>query len=381
MESKKVGIVTYFKNYNYGSVLQCYSMQQLIKKFGFNPIALEQSEKGISWCVRKYIRLLILGMSCLRYPQRGKNIYKSMNESRRSCTTLPLNTREKYDIFLTKYIISETISFNTLSKSSQDYYCFISGSDQVWSTSGYFLNPYMFLQFASKEKRFSYAASFGSDDCPPWYKNKIKKYLNGYVRLSVRENSGLKIIKSLNLDAKIHVDPALLLTVNEWNNIAKMPKDQDYIFLYFLNSPSETAIKHIKMLVEQYPNLKIVCAPYYFDKLDKSFFNIVHAELSPEEFLGTINNATIICTDSFHGVVFSIIYKKVFYVYMRDYTHGVSQNNRIITLLEHYLLQSQYVNDFNNFCIPDYKKTDLMIAEDQHRSFAYLRDILGGQND
>ena len=85
----------------------------------------------------------------------------------------------------------------------------------------------------------------------------------------------------------------------------------------------------------------------------------------------------MICTDSFHGAVFSMIFKKLFFSYYREYSHGMPQNNRIETLLKHFLLQSQLVREADNYSIPDYSSFELIIEEERKKSMTYLRKIIG----
>ena len=372
---KKVGIVTFFKNYNYGSVLQCYALQQVLYKFNIQPVALNQIEKGIRWKIIKAVRLAKLLLSVAAYPQRGIYVYKNYRESKRSCETLPDKIREGFDSFVRKNIYYENHSFDDLKKEGV-FIGYISCSDQVWGTSGYFLNPYMFLQFTKKENRYAYAASFGSDKCPKWFAKKLRSYLYGYNKLSVREVSGLEILNQFGLESQIHVDPTLLLDVNEWKQIASNNHIKNYIFLYFLNEPSTLAINHINMLIKKNDIRYVLACPYKFRNYSEVNANIVFVNLSPEEFIGTIENARIVCTDSFHGSAFSIIFRRAFFTYYRQYAHNAVQNNRIETLLSHYMLQNQIVKEETNYNIPDYSMVTKIIENDRRSALTYLQLII-----
>lgn len=372
---KKIGIVTFFNNYNYGSVLQCYALQEILKKLGVESIVLNQIETGIRWKLKKFGRLCELFISCIKYPSRWGVVYKSYAESKRSCEMLSYKTREGFEQFINKNINYRNISFEELRK-SKEFNGYLSGSDQVWGTSGYFLNPFMFLRFASKEKKFSYAASFGTDQCPRWYIRKIKKYISDYRYISVREKAGYDLVKEMGYDSIIHIDPTLLFSDVFWRKKTRDKKCK-YLFLYFLNEPSELAIKHINNLIEYKKINKVIATPYRFNNYRKINIQVENVDLSPEEFLITVDNAQMICTDSFHGAVFSIIFKKIFYSYYREYSHGMPQNNRINTLLEHFFLHEQLVKKEDNYNIPDYKSFDLIIDEDRKKSIRYLQKIIG----
>ena len=372
---KKIGMITFFNNYNYGSVLQCYALQQALRNLNVDAIVLNQVETGLRWKIKKIGRLCGLFISCIKYPNRWKLVYKSYIESKRSCATLSYKTRISFEKFIDKNIKYRNISFEQL-KNTKDYDGFLSGSDQVWGTSGYFLNPFMFLGFADKDKRYSYAASFGTDQCPQWYMKKIKKYLSEYRYISVREESGYNFVKAMGYDTTVHIDPTMLFSDLFWRRKTK-DRNNKYLFLYFLNEPSELAINHINNLIESKKFDTVIAAPYRFCNYKKINIEIESVELSPEEFLNTIDSAQMICTDSFHGAVFSMIFKKLFFSYYREYSHGMPQNNRIETLLKHFLLQSQLVREADNYSIPDYSSFELIIEEERKKSMTYLRKIIG----
>ena len=371
----RVGIVTFFKNNNYGSVLQCYALQQVLKDLGVKPIALNQEERGLKWKLKKILRVLYLGFSIIKYPNRCRNVFQSALESKRSCAELAEQTRDKFNDFVEQNIIYKNQSFLEL-KECEEYSFFISGSDQVWGTSGYFLNPFMFLRFAEKRKRYAYAASFGADKCPRWYENTLKKYISEYERISVREQSGLDIVKKFGVDARIDVDPTMLLDVEQWRKISTTMHTKNCMFAYFLNEPSDIAIEHINNVIARDNIEQVIFAPYKFEIANKINSRVDYKSLSPNEFLGIVDAAKVVCTDSFHGAVFSIIFRKKFYSYYRQYTHNELQNNRIETLLKHFELQNQLIVDKNIFSIPDFTTVNLVLEKDKKHAVDYLKEII-----
>lgn len=204
---RTIGIVTLFKNYNYGSVLQCFALQQVLKKIDCDAITLYQSEHGVLWQIKRVVKKITLLVSFARYPDRINNVRKAYQESKRSTRDLSSELMGSFDNFIEKRICFTDISFSELRRSVNKFDAFISGSDQVWGLSGPYLNDFMFLSFAPKNKRYSYAASFGTDTCPKWYSKKLMRLLNGYRNISVRENTGRMIAKELGLsNISINVD-------------------------------------------------------------------------------------------------------------------------------------------------------------------------------
>lgn len=140
------------------------------------------------------------------------------------------------------------------------YDYFIAGSDQIWNPSFVDLKN-EFLQFADRNKRIAYAASFGVSEIPADKVEIVKKGLEGIDYISVREQAGSKIVKDLTgRDVPVLVDPTLLLTSEEWEKVMERPvwyRDEKYILVYFLSKLPDKIKKDIQNLAEKY-KLKIV---------------------------------------------------------------------------------------------------------------------------
>ena len=180
-----------------------------------------------------------------------------------------------------------------------DYY--LCGSDQVWNPL--YHKPSYFATFAAKEKRVSYAASFGISALPEQYACKYKDYLNDMQHISVREQTGAEIVQQLTgKDAISLVDPTLMLDKNNWKSISKKPKfniESKYLLTYFLGTISEETDSYIKKIAEE-NHLQIISL-HKFAKNDYWYYT------GPSEFIWLIENASLVCTDSFHASVFSVI--------------------------------------------------------------------------
>ena len=184
----------------------------------------------------------------------------------------------------------------------------------------------------------SYATSFGVSSIPEKYEEIYGKFLKRIDCLSVRETSGVSLIKKLsNKNAKLVCDPTLLLTKKEWMDIQKkdrLIKDK-YIFCYFLGKNLEHR-KFVERL-KSHTGYKIVsinhCDEYV--KYSDKFADIVPYDVGPGEFINYIRNAEYVCTDSFHGTVFSLINNVDFFTFRRFNSKSkMSTNTRIDSLLE-----------------------------------------------
>ena len=373
----KIGIVTFYHNYNYGSVLQCYALQSILEDLGCKVEVLNQKETGYSWKIRSFFIKLQFIVSCFIHRERFRKYLKFIKESNRSCDRLSPKVKADFDCFLKRNINDRDVSFRDLCKDkSSDM--FVCGSDQVWSLSAPMLNPFMFLRFASKNKRASYAASTGTQIIPIWYKKKLKKYINGFRYISIRESLVIpSLIKIGCKNIQQHIDPTLLMSADFWlSNSVKSDsiKEKEYLLLFFLNRPSSIAIEHIKSIVTK-SNLSIYSFPYVFDEFNIISENIKSIEVSPSEFAQVLNNATVIFTDSFHGVAFSINLKKEFYVYDREYSAGTDQSSRIDSILNQYGLEVRKISNPDSARIP-LTNYDLDLKKDRSRSIEYVKTII-----
>ena len=374
---KKIGLVTFFQNYNYGSVLQCFAMQSVLEELGCEVKELKQTEKGLYWFVRRLFIKIAFVISCIFYPERFIKYKRYLQESQRSCLDISTNVRFWFDSFVSNYLHSENVSFYQMKK-DDSFHLFICGSDQVWSLSAPMLNPFMFLQFASKAKRVSYAASTGTDIIPPWYKRRLKRYIDSFDYVSVREPSLIPSLKSIDCNkVQSHLDPTLLRTSEFWiknSSLCPAVKSKNYIVLFFLNKPSFIAIKHIKQVIKN-QTIAIYAFPYQFESYHEISDRIQKIDVSPTEFIRVFSDAELIFTDSFHGVAFSINLKKEFYVYNREYAAGTSQNARIECVLKQFNLSSRLILDpqQDGEMIGDYSN---ILEKERQRSLKYLKEVL-----
>jgi len=302
------------------------------------------------------------------YAKVSDTIYKSEYKNSRMIRT------EKFKEF-TELYINETeysISDNNIPEDIADRYdYFVVGSDQVWNpyyTKG---SPIYFLGFAPRDRRFSYAASFGISQIPHEYRELYQRGLLDMEYLSVRENDGSRIIRELTgIDVPVHVDPTLLLTKEQWLAISKQASNKPkgpYVLTYFLGGIPENHRNQIKNMAKA-NSLEVINLG---DIREKETYRT-----GPGEFIDYINDCALFCTDSFHGAVFSILLRKPFIVYERtDY----AMFSRLSTLLEKFNLQSRKIEKIDN--IEDAFKIDFshiltILEAERNKSVDYLRNCL-----
>ena len=206
-------------------------------------------------------------------------------------------------------------------------------------------------------------------------KDNYKKWINGMEYLSVREQAGADIIKDLTgREAIVLLDPTLMLSKDEWMNIAKKPElNQDlnkkYILTYFLGNKSLEVENKINKIAKD-NGLQII---NLLDINDKYIYSV-----DPSEFIWLINNCELMCTDSFHGAVFSLIMKRPFIVFERK-SEGASINSRLETLLSKFdmecRLDKNICNNGQVFNV-DFENVDRIINNEKEKTFNYLKNAL-----
>jgi len=365
------------KFHNYGTVLQLYALQEVIKSLGYEYELIDYSPlshlregfgKRLIRCVTgllrhpRYAVQTLFSSSLARHPPRARKFKNFLNRHihvsgryYRSCADL------EYDM--------------------PDYDAFICGSDQIWNPLCCYNNdPTYFLAFAPESKRVSYAPSIGLSAIPNDKKDIMKSLIEGVTYLSVREKTGAEIIKNLTgRVANVVLDPTLLLSTDKWSTIALSPdRDQPYILCYLLESDAYIR-KYVRTLARAL-NYDVVCIlSNYRDLFNRGCQKL--RDVGPEDFLGLIKNASLFCTDSFHGTCFSIMFQKPFYSFRRYSRNGPAKTfSRIEGLLEIVNLSSRIVE--RNTAVSntpldiDYNGIEKRLDEERERSLDFLRNSL-----
>lgn len=288
------------------------------------------------------------------------NKNKKREEIFRAFSKTYLNETEK------KYSINKDVSI------LNDYYDkFIVGSDQVWNPQMSRGSSVYFLQFAEKSKRISYSASFGVSELEKEVEQDYKKWVNFIPHISVREEDGAKLIKKMTgQDVPVLADPTMLLTKEEWLFISKRASnrpDESYLLTYFLGGPTDETRENLDKIASE-KNMKIINLG---DITEKETY-----ETGPSEFLDYINNASAFFTDSFHGVVFSLIFETPFIVFERNST-GPSMYSRIETLLKKFDMKNREAKGFNEDIFSmDFSGTKEIFNQEYEKSINYLKNAL-----
>ena len=368
MDDKKNGIITFHNSYNCGSMLESYAIQTIVDKIAGNAEIINFSNNG-------QIKLY----SVFYENNSMKNIIKNLmlfpHRKRIKKNNL------KYEEFKNTYMNLSKEYHHISELDDSDYKNVIAGSDQIWNITIEDSDEAYFLPWVKNAKKIAYSPSFGAKNIMDYCSNpeKYREMINNFDVLSIRENNGKKWIKELcNKDVDVLLDPTLLLNVDdykklEYNNFN--PKGK-YIFFY---SPSfnRNICKYVKQIADKY-NLKVITwsAKSYYLKMIKSFgFELAEFE-NPSMYLSLIKNAELVMTTSYHGTIFSTIYRKKFIVIKNGGMYG--NDDRVKTLLKQINMQNrlmpyEFDPNYNYLEEIDYSNYDKFLPELKKKSIDYLK--------
>lgn len=370
---KKVGICT-DTEFNYGLALQCFATIQILNSLGYEGQIIKLSGSLIKGRDVRFKKAIIMAFRMLMHPTYAFKRKKTNNNDNSKLSNETLNL---FDKFYSSEIKPVYLSERKLKKlaHTNDYYKFLCGSDQIWITTAFYVDPFYYLAFAPKNKRIAFSPSFGREYVPNYNIKKIKKYINNIPYLSVRELSGQKLIKDITgRNSELLVDPTLALSKNEWIDLLNLKINSNsnikYVLAYFLNVPSKKALNLLNKLKQK--GYKIITLSYtrdgnWFDKNEAA---------GPKEFLNYLLNASIVCTDSFHGTAFSINFQKEFYVFEREYGSADNQSTRLISLLTKCNLLNRYDRDFLDSDLIDFNNINENLKLEREKVKRYLKESL-----
>jgi hypothetical protein len=362
---KKIAIQTLRLTNNYGGILQAFALQFYLENLGFETTHINRFNRPSSITLKVKITLYKLYYHSFYSAERLVNL--------------------KYASFINKYInLSEKLFSlkewqNYIQKNKFDL-VFV-GSDQVWRLE-YIkdLYPEFFLDFKSTDiKKASYAASFGVNNFDDYPLDEIKSLVSDFSGISIREDSGkLFLNKIVGQEVHHHIDPTLLLSAKEYTQKFNLDdkKKRDEIFCYVLDK-SEAKQRIINDVKDQL-NLNVNFVYGAGVTLNNYKDSDILSKPSIEDWLQNFLCAEFIITDSFHGMVFSIIFNKPFMVIANE-ERGVSRFTSLLSILglEERLV---FLNEDWNVAILnkdiDFTQINSIVNDERERSKKYILNLL-----
>ena len=347
----KIGILTFHEADSYGAVLQAYALQQTLAKLGADSEFVQfnmPTAPAASTAPANASAASALFMRRIQAEGKKREALFSA-------------FRQKYMHISAPYQPTDPVN--------ADYDHFIAGSDQIWNFRIPGADGRYFLPFASPEKRHSYAASFGADSLPEKAKDWVAKQLASFSSISVREESGCQIVKELtNRCAQVCLDPTMLPDRADWE--ALTTKDENPYVLLFLLKYDEVLVQQAKKEAEKRDlPLRIISASF-IPQVGMDAWNTTGVT----QWLSAIRNAACVFTNSFHGMVFSMIFHRQFHI-QRLTGELSSRNGRLDEMLSFL----QLTDALDGVVCPDYEEVWKLLDERKAASIMYLRRII--END
>lgn len=366
---RRIGILTFHDGKNFGASLQCYALKKMLEKiFIDDQIDVVNFKKDRIYGNKNKVSINFI----------ARKLYTSLYNNSIKKSNL------KFDNFLKENLDIDTevvIKEENIEDYIKDFDILFFGSDQIWNMNPkiYDRSHIFFGEFKFSGKKYSYAASFG-DNLEYAEKNKdyILDKLKCFEKISVRENDGNEFLNRNGIESNQVVDPTLLLNEFEWNSLISKECliNHKYILYYSVNCRKyswEIAKRLSKLVglqvINIVPHPKIIMAGF------KNYYSA-----GPLEFLNLVKNAEYIVTNSFHGTIFSIIFKKKFIPVFDEINGEIKIEKRKYSLLEAIDMTSMANTissdiskiDFNSIYS---KKTDELLKKFIENSKEYLIDI------
>ena len=352
---KKVAVVNRTNLKNFGSVLQCYALCEVISQMGYeSEILWEQGNVSKNFDFRP-VKITKTLLKLLTHPRLLKSTLKNVKEIKGK--PISEDTIQLFEKFVQTHIRQKLMSHKELVNVARSdiYSKFVCGSDQIWCSTTTYVDPLMYLRFAPESKRIAYAPSIGRDYVPDYNRRQMKKYIKEIPYVSIREVEGQRLVKELTgRDVPVVLDPTLLIEKEKWDLIKiNTVEPKPYLLCYFLDVPHEKMQRNIeKCAIEN--NLTIISLGRELEYINNEV-KMLAPDCGPAEFLGYVSEAEMVVTDSYHGMLFSTIYEKEFWSVERAYNQ-FDQSSRQKTVLKMLDLESRYISSTEEF---EFKETDI----------------------
>jgi hypothetical protein len=340
--SNPVGIITLYNSYNYGAFLQAYALQKTIRTLGYQSEFLDVSSAAAN---RKRVgKLLTKKLDVLLFNIRKHMAFKKAWQA--------------FDISPIRY------------QPTRSYYpAVVIGSDEVWNINNDTFLPFPeFFGCALNSGRIIAYAPSSSSAMPDDFAN-YPEFVNGLKNmhaLSIRDVNTEQLIEKLTGRKGIMVlDPTFLTEFNA-EEVPSGGGESGYVLVYTYGFDSHKIAQTREFA--QAHGLKLISLGFFNAWCDKS------VAATPFEFLGWLRNATFVVTDTFHGTIFSVLYRKVF---------GTFADNKpkVTALLDRLGLQHRNLSSAHTLADViekpiDYSKVDEIISRERTISLNYLSGAL-----
>ena len=329
---RNIGIITFQWLDNYGTVLQAYALQTVLDRLGYDAhiVNLEGNAlKGIRRFLSKSLKGLWKRLMTVAW--EGGN-----------------RRHNQYDAFRRKYFkygSKRSLTFKEALSTAWSEDVLVWGSDNIWGPWCVFPDdgPMARLFYGygiNHPRKIAYAASTGA----PLELHQDSEHIidlirsAGFDRIGLRETCNVSLLRGKGVSAELVPDPSLLLMDDEWavmEDTACLPM-RPYVFGYELGHVVLPSVRNGCEAISKTENLD-VRIPYpkaFWSNRDVACFP------TPFEWVALVRHAECVVTDSFHGVMFSLIFNRPF-LFIQSKDDGGLLNMRAHEILRYVWLESR----------------------------------------
>lgn len=362
---KKISVITLHRVFNYGSVLQAYATQEILKKHNVIPEIIDYIPKN--WQTKHLLFNIskkngFVKDSIYMLLRAGSVFFKQKTLWRFLKTKLSMTKPYK--------------SYEELCENppAADIYC--TGSDQVWNSGYCNMDKSFFLQFGDKNiKRIAYAASIGAKALDLAEERIVSGYLKDYSHISVREDSAVNILEKMGYNSTCIIDPTLQLEKEKWISLAsKRLIKEKYLILMLLYNEDNNATQIARKIADE-KGLKLVKISW--EMIKPKNVDILMTHRSAEDFISLFYHADFVVTNSFHGLAFSINLNKQFLAIKRNEYNSRIENLLKLTGLEERLVHMDYDKEITEKII-DYAPVNKILDCERKKADSFLEEALNG---
>jgi hypothetical protein len=320
----KIGILTFHAVSNYGAVLQAYALMSYLRRQGHEVELIDYQPDYLMGRYQITAKALLHPISWVKWLKAVR--FKGFNKKHLKVSSCRYASRDE------------------LFTAADVYDVVITGSDQVWNpeiAKPAMVDPAFFLDFVSEGKRrISYAASFGVDSISEEFHAEVRGLLGRMDAIAIREQSGKEIVCSLiGEDAAVEVVPDPTLLLESYDDLASKPSLEGYVFVYRVQTSE--LVEKVARAASDYAGVPLVKG-FNTIRIWKEGAKVVLPD--PKGWLGYIKHADVVVTNSFHGTIFSILFRKKFFtVSLTGKT--AKRNARLLFLLEKLGLEDRFIRE------------------------------------
>ena len=369
----KIKTITCHDVYNYGASLQAYALMKYLQNQEHEVEIIDYKPEYL--CGRYNFWHINPESKYYNLCKKNKFVHFLYGIKNLKDTFRTFKRKKKFDLFKKEYLSVTSNAYHSneeLKNNIPDADLYIAGSDQIWNTSSCNgKDPTFYLDFIQdKAKKATYAASFGISQIQEEWRSFVKAMIQNIGHVSVREETGLKILEDLGLNGEVVLDPVFLLDKKEWTNLICNQYSEKYLLVYdFLHNDSE--LETLAITIARKNNWKIYSINDY-NPIGYANKNISNA--GPIEFLEYINSAQMIISSSFHATAFSILLNKEFYVFKLK---GYTNSSRITDLLSKLNILNRFITKKQDSSMQEikYQEVNAILIKERSKSYQYFSEV------